>query len=157
MEGISLLNWGFINWNLPLNHLDLFVVGIWNTLVLTLLPLTVGWLISIPFALARANKHRVFNKPIWAFTYFFRGTPLLIQLFLIYYGAGQFEIVRESVFWVILRYPWWCAFIAFSLNSTAYQTEILRGAIETTPLGDIEAAKSVGMSSLKRIRRIIIP
>jgi arginine/ornithine transport system permease protein len=157
MDSLSFLDWGFINWNLPLNHWNIFVIGAWNTVILTLLSLAIGWVLSVPLSLARANKHPLFNRPVWCFTYFFRGTPLLIQLFLVYYGAGQFEAVRQSVFWVVLKDPWWCALIAFSLNSAAYQTEILRGAIETTTTGEVEAAKSLGMGPFKLLYRIVIP
>ncbi|REG82173.1 ABC transporter permease [Marinomonas pollencensis] len=157
MEKINWLDWGVIDWNLPLNHWDLFIVGTFNTVLLTILALFVGWVLSIPLAFLRANRNKLFNYPILCFTYVFRGTPLLIQLFLIYYGAGQFDIIKESVFWVILKDPWWCAFIAFSLNSAAYQTEILRGAIETMPQGENEVAVSMGMPVLLRLRRIILP
>ncbi len=157
MEELAWLNWGFIDWNLPIKHWDLFAKGMWNTLNLTVLSIVIGWFFSIPLAFTRANRHPIFNKPIWCFTYLFRGTPLLIQVFLIYYGVGQFEAVRESIFWVVLRDPWWCALIAFSLNSCAYQTEILRGAIEATPFGEVEAAIACGMSPKKRLRRIILP
>lgn len=157
MEEISWLNWGFIDWNLPFAHWDLFLKGMWNTLNLTVLSITIGWVFSVPLAFARANRHPIFNGPIWCFTYLFRGTPLLIQVFLFYYGLGQFEAVRESVFWIVLKEPWWCALIAFALNSCAYQTEILRGSIEATPFGEVEAAIASGMSPFQRLRRIILP
>lgn len=152
-----LLDWGFLDWNLVFVNWDLYAEGIWNTLNLTALSLLFGWLFSIPLAFARANRHPVFNWPIWAFTYLFRGTPLLVQAYLIYYGLGQFEAVREGFMWPILKEAWWCALIAFTLNSCAYQTEILRGSIEATPFGEIEAAKACGMSPSKMKRRIILP
>ncbi|MDX1737754.1 MAG: ABC transporter permease [Alphaproteobacteria bacterium] len=157
MEELAWLNWGFIDWNLPIKHWDLFLQGVWNTLNLTALSIAIGWFFSVPLAFARANRHPIFNGPIWAFTYLFRGTPLLIQTFLIYYGLGQFDFIRESFAWPILREPWWCALIAFSLNSCAYQTEILRGSIEATPHGEVEAAIASGMSPFLRLRRIILP
>ena len=151
------LNWGFIDWNLVVQNYPLYLEGIWITINLTVFSLAIGWVLSIPLAVARAYKHPVFNAPIWCFTYFFRGTPLLVQTFLIYYGLGQFEGVRESALWIIFKDGWWCALIAFSLNSTAYQTEILRGAIEGVPFGEVEAAKACGMSPWQRLRRIILP
>lgn len=134
-----------------------FVVGVGNTISLVALSLVFGGLLSIPMAVIRAERRPVLNQLIWCYTYFFRGTPLLIQTFLIYYGLGQFEIVRESFAWPVLREAYWCALIAFSLNSAAYTTEIFRGAIEATPHGEVEAAKASGMSRLTMMRRIILP
>ena len=151
------LDWGFLDWNLVVQHYPIFVEGVWTTLYLTFLALAIGWVASVPLAIARAGRHPFFNRPIWCFTYFFRGTPLLVQAFLIYYGLGQFEAVRESFLWLVLKDGRWCALIAFSLNSAAYQTEILRGAIEGVPFGEVEAAKACGMSPWLRLRRIIIP
>lgn len=140
----------FTNW-------EFFAEGIVNTITLTALSLFFGGIISIPLAVFRASRHPILSPIIWTFTYFFRGTPLLIQAFLIYYGLGQFEFVRESFLWPILREAWWCALIAFSLNSAAYTTEIFRGAIEATPFGEVEAAKAAGMSRFQMYRRIILP
>jgi arginine/ornithine transport system permease protein len=97
------------------------------------------------------------NWPVWAYTYFFRGTPLLVQLFMIYYGLSQFEAVQQSIMWPLLKQAWFCCLLAFTLNTAAYTTEILRGAIEVTPSGEIEAAKAAGMSPLLMLRRIILP
>ncbi len=157
MEEIAWLNWSFIDWNLSLQHWDLFAKGVWITLNLTVLSLALGWVFSIPLSFLRANRHPIFNRPIWAFTYLFRGTPLLIQLFLVYYGVGQFDVIRDSFLWTVLKEPWWCALITFSLNTCAYQTEILRGSIEATPHGEVEAAIACGMSPITRLRRIILP
>lgn len=140
----------FQNW-------ELFALGVWNTLVLTALALVIGGLLSIPLALVRANRTPVLNEITWAYVYLFRGTPLLVQLYLIYYGLGQFEFVRESFLWPVLREAWWCTLLAFVLNTAAYTTEILRGAIEATPFGEVEAAKACGMSESQAARRIIIP
>lgn len=91
-------------------------------------------------------------------TYVFRGTPLLVQTYLIYYGVGQFEVIRQSWLWdPILSQAWWCALIAFTLNTAAYSTELLRGAIVDTPLGEVEAAIATGHSARGRLRRIILP
>ena len=116
-----------------------------------------GLALSIPLSVARTSKNPLLNWPVWAYTYFFRGTPLLIQLFLIYYGLGQFQVVQNSVFWPLLKQASFCAVLAFALNTAAYTTEILRGAIEVTPTGEIEAAKAAGMSPLLMLRRIVLP
>ena len=138
-------------------HYDLFLRGLGNTVALVVLALLIGGALSVPLAIARANKQPVTNQIIWAYVYVFRGTPLLVQTYLIYYGLGQFEFIRESVLWPFLREAWWCALIAFTLNTAAYTTEIFRGVIEATPWGEIEAAKACGMSPALRMRRIILP
>jgi octopine/nopaline transport system permease protein len=86
-----------------------------------------------------------------------RGTPLLVQIFLIYYGVGQFEIIRQSIFWVILKSPFWCAIIALTLNTTAYGSEIIRGGLESVQFGEVEAGRAFGMSGYLLFRRIIFP
>ena len=150
--------WSPIDFILIGQNLDRFIYGAFVTLELTILALILGGLISVPMAIARANKKNLFNGPVWVFTYFFRGTPLLVQTYLIYYGLGQFEWIRESVLWKpILSQAWWCALIAFTLNTAAYTTELLRGAIETTDKGEVEAAKACGLSGRMRMRRIILP
>lgn len=138
-------------------HWELFALGVWNTVTLVSLALFLGGLLSVPLAIARAAGTPGANQVIWAYVYVFRGTPLLVQTYLIYYGLGQFETVRESVLWPFLREAWWCALIAFTLNTAAYTTEIFRGVIEGTPWGEIEAAKACGMSPWTRMRRIILP
>ena len=138
-------------------HYDLFLRGLGNTVALVVLSLVIGGTLSIPLAIARANRQPVANQIIWAYVYVFRGTPLLVQTYLIYYGLGQFEAIRDSFLWPFLREAWWCALIAFTLNTAAYTTEIFRGVIEATPWGEIEAAKACGMSPATRMRRIILP
>jgi arginine/ornithine transport system permease protein len=94
---------------------------------------------------------------VFVYTYLFRGTPLLVQTYLLYFGAGEIPFIRESAAWVVLRDPWWCAFITFSLNTAAYVTEIVRGGIEAIPTGEIEAARACGMLPIRRLKRIILP
>jgi arginine/ornithine transport system permease protein len=140
------------------DNLDRFVAGAWVTLQLTFLALLLGGLIAVPLAIARAYRKPGVNQVIWAYTYAFRGTPLLVQTYLFYFGLGQFEVVRNSVLWdPILSDPWWCVLIAFTLNTAAYTTEFLRGAIETTPRGEIEASKACGMSRFTRMRLVVLP
>lgn len=139
-------------------NFDRFLYGAWITLNLTFLALFLGGLMAIPMAIARASKHPVFNPLVWTYTYVFRGTPLLVQTYLIYYGAGQFEFIRQSWLWdPILSSAWWCALIAFTLNTAAYTTELLRGSIADTPKGEVEAAIAAGHSYRSRMRRIILP
>ncbi len=140
------------------DHIDRFLYGTLLTLEICALSLLIGGALAIPLAIARAYKQPWLNRPIWMFTYCFRGTPLLVQTYLIYYGLAQFDFIRESFLWgPILSKAWWCALIAFTLNTTAYTTEFLRGAIETTPYGEVEAARSCGMSRFTMMYRIILP
>ncbi len=138
-------------------NLGLYFQGLWTTVWLVASALVLGLLLSVPLAVARTSSNPLINGPVWAYTYFFRGTPLLVQLFLIYYGLGQFTAVQESFMWPLLKQAWFCAILAFTLNTAAYTTEILRGAIQVTPVGEIEAAKACGMSPFLMLRRIILP
>ncbi len=135
----------------------LFASGVWMTLQLTFLALAIGFCIALPAGIARARRKPVISPLINGYVYLFRGTPLLVQLFLIYYGLSQFEFIRDSWAWAYLRDPWWCALIAFSLNSGAYATEIIRGAVETTPRGELEAAKALGLSPFKSDALVLVP
>jgi len=146
-----------MEWSLILSEWPLFLEGIITTMTLVTSALLIGGLIAVPLALIRVSRHPVLNPPVWAFTYLLRGTPLIIQTYLIYYGLAQFEAVRESFMWPFFREAFWCALLAFSLNTAAYTTEIFHGAIEATPKGELEAAKSCGMSAFLRTRRIVLP
>lgn len=116
-----------------------------------------GLVLAIPMAVARVSHNPLLWMPAYAYIFFFRGTPLLVQIFLIYYGLGQFELVRDSFLWPMLREAWWCAVIALTLNTTGYTAEILRGAIQAVPKGEVEAARALGMSRFLIFRRIVFP
>ncbi len=139
------------------SNLGLYLQGLWTTVWLVALSLVVGLLVAVPLGILRTSRNPLLNGPVWAYTYFFRGTPLLVQLFMIYYGSGQFAAIRESIFWPLLSQAWFCALLAFTLNTAAYTAEIVRGAIVTTPTGEIEAAKACGMSPALMYRRIVLP
>jgi arginine/ornithine transport system permease protein len=94
---------------------------------------------------------------VWLFTYAIRGTPLLVQLFLLYYGLAQFEWVRASAAWPLLKSAWFCAVAAFAINTCAYTVEILHGAIKAVPAGEVEAARALGMGRWQALRRIVLP
>jgi arginine/ornithine transport system permease protein len=145
-----------MNLELVFRHWDLFLHGVWVTLQLTAIALAIGMAIALPSSLA-ISRRRPYAPLIRGYVYVFRGTPLLVQTYLIYYGLAQFEFVRDSWAWLFLREAWWCAIIAFSLNSGAYTTEILRGAIATTPKGEVEAARSLGLSEFKVTWLVLIP
>jgi len=131
--------------------------GTWVSLQLILLSVVLGGVFALPIALARISKNPLISGLPFAYIFFFRGTPLLVQIFLVYYGASQFEVVRESFLWPILREPFWCAIIAFTLNTSAYTAEIFRGAIQAIPVGEVEACKVVGMTKVQMYRRILLP
>jgi len=106
----------------------------------------------------RVSRLRCLWMPVYAFTFYFRGTPLLVQIFLIYYGSGQFQVFLDSVgLWHFFKSPWFCAVLALTLNTAAYSAEIFRGGIQGVPRGEVEAGRACGMSGLLLYRRIIIP
>lgn len=132
--------------------------GLGLTLLLTGLSAALASAFSLPLAIARTTAGTLAQWPLRLYISFMRGTPLLGQLFLIYYGAGEFRGALQSVgLWSFFRDPFNCAVLAFTLNSTAYQIEILRGGLMGVPAGQIEAAKAIGMTWLQSYRRIILP
>jgi len=146
-----------IDWPVIQQHLPAFAHGIGVCLLLLAISLATGFVLSVPLAVARVSRRAWLSRPVWLFTYVVRGTPLLVQLFVVYYGFAQFEAVRESLLWPLLREAWFCAWLAFTLNSTAYTTEIFAGAIKATPIGELEAARSYGLSAGKVYTRILLP
>jgi len=138
-------------------NLPQYFEGLWITVTLVLESLTVGLCLSIPIALAATSKNRWIAFLPKAYIYFFRGTPLLVQMYLIYHGMGQFAMIRDSFLWIIFKEAYMCALIAFALNTAGYTAEILRGTIEQTAFGEIEAARACGMSNATLYRRIILP
>ncbi len=131
------------------------------TLKLLSVSLIIGLLIGLLFALLRLNKNILINRFAYGYSYLFRGTPLLVQIFIIYFGLGNFignnEYLKSSFIWVILKEPYWCAIIAFALNTGAYTSEILRSAFQTIKPGLIEAGKSLGVSNKVIFYKIQIP
>ncbi len=127
------------------------------TLKLLSVSLIIGLFIGLFFAILRLNKNIFINKLAYGYSYVFRGTPLLVQIFIIYFGLGQIEYLRSTVLWVILKEPYWCAIIAFALNTGAYTSEILRSAFQTIKSGIVEAGKSLGISNKVIFYKIQIP
>lgn len=146
-----------IDWGLVAVTLPDFFNGLRVSLTLLAITLPFGFLLSLPLAVARASNDAFLSRTVWLFTYIIRGTPLLVQIFVIYYGLAQFEWIRESAAWALLKNAWFCAWLAFTLNTTAYTTEIFAGAIKATPSGETEAARSVGMSGAQVYLRILLP
>ena len=127
------------------------------TVKLLAFSLAIGLLIGLFFAVLRLNKNIFINKFAYGYSYLFRGTPLLVQIYIIYFGLGQIEFIRSTFLWVILKEPFWCAIIAFALNTGAYTSEILRSAFQTIKPGVIEAGKSLGISNKIIFYKIQIP
>jgi arginine/ornithine transport system permease protein len=148
---------GPVDFSIIAENIGLYLQGLWTTVWLVALALALGLVLAVPLAVLHVSRNPLVWGPVFAYVYFFRGTPLLVQLFMIYYGAGQFEAVRESALWPLLSQAWFCALLAFTLNTAAYTTEILRGAIVATPYGEIEAARALGMSPWLMYRRIVLP
>jgi arginine/ornithine transport system permease protein len=146
-----------IDWDVIIQSLPAFWGGLQVCLLLLAISVGTGFVLSVPLAVARVSARRALAWPVWAYTYVFRGTPLLVQLFVIYYGFAQFEAVRESVLWPLLREAWFCAWLAFALNTTAYTTEIFAGALRATPPGEVEAARAYGLAGWRLYRRILLP
>ena len=135
----------------------LYAAGAWTTVQLLLCSLLIGLLFALPLAVLRTRPSRWLNLPVRAFTYVIRGTPMLVQLFLLYYGLAQFEVVRNSALWPWLSSAWFCAVAAFAINTCAYTTELLAGAIRALPVGEIEAGLAFGLSRWQLLRRIVLP
>lgn len=146
-----------IDFVLVASQWQLFLTGFINTMTLFIVTTLIGGLLAIPLGVIRAHKVPVLNPIVFVYTYLFRGTPLLVQTYLLYFGAGEIPFIRESAAWTILKDPWGCALITFSLNTAAYVTEIVRGGIDAIPAGEVEAARACGMSRTKRLKRIILP
>lgn len=151
-----------IEWGLFTESWPQYAAGLWMTAKLTVLALVVGMCIAIPLAVARVSASPWVSGPVWAYSYFFRGTPMLVQLLLVYYGLGQFEWVRAqweagNPFWLIFRDPYGCALVTFALNTGAYTTEIIAGALRSVPHGEVEAARACGMTRFTMLRRILLP
>ncbi|RCW28480.1 amino acid ABC transporter membrane protein 2 (PAAT family) [Ciceribacter lividus] len=135
-----------------------YLSGLWVTATLVFASILFGALLSMPIAFARMSKNRVLNAISYAYVYVFRGTPLLAQIYLIYYGLGSFRPQIEAVgLWWFFREAWYCALLSMTMNTAAYQAEILRGAIQSVPNGQIEGAKSLGLSPFVTFWKVILP
>lgn len=128
-----------------------------TTLALFILSVASGAVLAVGLALMRVSGNFVLDRIARAYILVFRGSPLLIQMFLVYYGLGQFLFVRQSLFWPVLRQPFWCATISLALCTAGYSAEIFRGGLISVPQAQIEAARACGMSGFLLFRRIIAP
>nr|CAD6615236.1 amino acid ABC transporter permease [Rhizobium sp. TCK] len=135
-----------------------YLSGLWTTVTLVGQAVILGAILSLPLAFARMSNNRVIGGIAYSYVYVFRGTPLLAQLFLIYYGLGSFRPQLEAVgLWWFFREAWYCGLLSLTLNTAAYQAEILRGAIESVPRGQHEGAAALGLPKSVALRKIILP
>lgn len=146
-----------MNIELLLEVLPNYLKGSFITLQLLILSLILGFIISVIFANIKNSENPFMEKPISAFTYYFRGTPLLVQIFIIYYGMGQFTMIRDTFLWYFFEKPYFCAILALTLNNASYATEIIYNGIKATDQGEIKAAKAFGMTQWQQIVYIITP
>lgn len=128
-----------------------------TTLTLFFSSLVIGLLLSVVVVSLRVSPWRVLSYPARFYIMLFRGTPLMVQMFLIYYGLGQFPVIRESILWVVLKSPYGCAIVSLALCTAGYTAEIIRGGLQSVPHGQIEAGLAIGMSRWTLLRRIIAP
>ncbi|MFC4351851.1 ABC transporter permease [Fodinicurvata halophila] len=147
-----------MNLQLVIDSLPQLLDGLGITLQITVLSVFLGLILAIPSALLRLSPNPLLRWPAYAYIFYFRGTPLLVQLFLIYYGGGQFRAELEAIgLWTYFREAYFCAVLTLTLNTGAYTAEILRGSIQAVPHGEVEAARACGMSGWLLHRRIILP
>lgn len=147
-----------MNYEVIIDNLPRFAAGLALTLEITLISVVIGFCMALPLALLRVSRNPVLWMPVYGYIFYFRGTPLLVQLFLIYYGSGQFRDQLEAIgLWRFFREPYFCAILSLTLNTAAYTAEIMRGAIQAVQHGEIEAARACGMSGALLYRRIVLP
>jgi arginine/ornithine transport system permease protein len=143
------------------HNLHLYWLGLLSTLELLAVSLIAGGLLTLPLTLMRVSRSKWLSYPVWLFTYVVRGTPLLIQVYFIYYGIAQLEWVQAlwDTTWPLTWFkdPFFCAVFAFTLNTCAYTVEMLAGAIRETPAGEIEAAQAAGFGKWSMMFRLILP
>ena len=146
-----------MSWETFIKWLPSFLDGAWLTLQLVGVSVIAGLILALPLGIARSSRHFPVRALPYAYIFFFRGTPLLVQLFLVYYGLAQFDVVRQGPLWPYLRDPYWCAIITMTMHTAAYIAEIIRGAIQNVPSGEVEAARALGMSRSQALWHVILP
>lgn len=146
-----------MKWDVIIKYLPRLFDGAILTLELVAFAVIAGLILALPMGIARASRHWYVRALPYGYIFFFRGTPLLVQLFLVYYSAPQFDAIRNGPLWPYLRDPYWCAVLTMTLHTAAYIAEILRGAIQAVPPGEVEAARALGMSRAQAMLHIILP
>ena len=135
----------------------LVLSGLDNTILLLLISLPLGFVLALLFALGRVSKITLLSRTIASYIFVIRGTPLLVQIYLIYFGLGSVKIIRESFLWYALKEPFWCGVIALTINTVAYGAEIFRGGIQSIEKSQVESGLSLGFGKFLLLRKIILP
>ncbi len=135
----------------------LVLSGLDNTILLLLISLPIGFVLALLFALGRVSKIALLSRTIASYIFVIRGTPLLVQIYLIYFGLGSVKFIRESFLWYALKEPFWCGVIALTINTVAYGAEIFRGGIQSIEKSQVEAGLSLGFGKFLLLRKIILP
>lgn len=161
--GLALILWCAVSmrWDWVDDYALEMAAGVWRTIWLLMLSVVIGMALAIPLGLAQAAGPWYLARPAQIFCTVIRGTPLLLQIWLLYYGLGQlfpqFPWLRQSDLWPILRQAWPYALLALSLSFAGYEGEVMRGAFKSVPSGQLEAAKAMGMPRFTLFRRIWLP
>ena len=135
----------------------LVLSGLDNTILLLLISLPLGFVLALLFALGRVSKITLLSRTIASYIFVIRGTPLLVQIYLIYFGLGSVKLIRESFLWYALKEPFWCGVIALTINTVAYGAEIFRGGIQSIEKSQVESGLSLGFGKFLLLRKIILP
>ena len=135
----------------------LVLSGLDNTILLLLISLPVGFVLALLFALGRVSKIALLSRTIASYIFVIRGTPLLVQIYLIYFGLGSVKFIRESFLWYAFKEPFWCGVIALTINTVAYGAEIFRGGIQSIEKSQVESGLSLGFGKFLLLRKIILP
>ncbi len=135
----------------------LVLSGLDNTILLLLISLPLGFVLALLFALGRVSKIALLSRTIASYIFIIRGTPLLVQIYLIYFGLGSVKFIRESFLWYALKEPFWCGVIALTINTVAYGAEIFRGGIQSIEKSQVESGLSLGFGKFLLLRKIILP
>ncbi len=147
----------YLNDYLIIKNFFAVLKGLDNTILLLIISLPIGFIISLLFALGRVSNITLISKSVASYIFVVRGTPLLVQIYLIYFGLGSIKVIRESFLWYLLKEPFWCGVIALTVNTVAYGAEIFRGGIQSISKGQIESGQSLGFGKYMMLRKIIIP
>ena len=149
----------FKNFQDSLIYENFFIIlsGLDNTLLLLLISLPIGFILALVFALGRVSKIKLLSSIIASYIFVIRGTPLLVQIYLIYFGLGSIKFIRDSFIWYALKEPFWCGVIALTINTVAYGAEILRGGIQSIDRGQIESGLSLGFGKYMLLSKIVLP
>ncbi|MDC1315823.1 ABC transporter permease [Alphaproteobacteria bacterium] len=146
-----------MNFNLIYESFFQILKGLGTSLEIILLSLILGFILSIFIVIMRLSKFSIINSFSRSFVFVIRGTPLLVQIYFIYYGLAQFSVIRDSIIWIVLKEPFWCGVLALTINTAAYTSEIIRSGLNSIIKGQVESATAFGMTKFMSFKRILLP